>query len=113
MEATIEFQLPIEKWTLERAKNLLESLDIDGFYTIGGDDGTIQYDIWGGVYIYEIKDEHVPTMLKKIINAGLWPSEIGTSECSLGKDDFIVQYNRFGGKLDKFWDWMKTWGDEE
>lgn len=113
--AEMGFFLPIDKMTIKEGADLIRSLDIDGTYDIGGDDGTIWYDLNGEVIIHEIEDEHMPKMLKIIFDEGCCPHFINLYGVKgyFTKDELASKFVELHGDTDALWTWIKQAKKEE
>mgnify|MGYP007012528620 CR=1 FL=1 len=113
--AEMGFFLPIETMTIKEGADLIRSLDIDGTYEIGGDDGAIWYDLYGEVIIHEIEDEHMPKMLKIIFDEGCCPHFIDLYEGNgyFTKDELASKFVELHGDTDALWIWIKQAKKEE
>ena len=63
MTTNLEFDVK-DSTTLADFKELLNELQLDILWEIGGDEGSIQYDFEGHVWVYDLEDDE----LKKVLN---------------------------------------------
>ena len=63
MTTNIEFNVK-DSTTLADFKELLKELQLNPLFEIGGEEGSIQYDFEGHVWIYDLEDGE----LKKVLN---------------------------------------------
>lgn len=105
--AEIGFYLNTETTTLADAERLLDSLNVNMSYDVGGDDGAIQFTLDGEVLLHDIADPDVPALLRVIFGSGYCPSFINTGCWSFYKDELKAQYESLRGDCEALWEWMK------
>lgn len=66
MTTNLEFDVK-DSTTLADFKKLLKELQLDILWEIGGDEGSIQYDFEGHVWLYDLEDDDLKEVLKIIL----------------------------------------------
>lgn len=71
---TVEIEVKVSNtMTLCDFDKLLNALDINDAYGVGGNENCIQYCSDGTIWVYEIDEKDMPRILRILHEAGAWP----------------------------------------